>query len=108
MEHSVSPLANQLGLAAFLPILLQWMKNSRLPIFSWVNQHSDHVSRLFSILFAAFATAGIAFSYNDGSLVITGLAPAVIINFAWQVMQQFSMQEVAYRAIKPTLNGSRR
>lgn len=107
MEQAVSPLANQLGLAAVLPILLNWMKNSRLPMFSWINENTGLVSRAFSIVFAALTTVGIAFTYSDGSLTITGLTPWAILNFVWQVIQQFSMQEVAYRAIKPSLDASR-
>lgn len=107
MEHAISPLANQLGLAAFLPLLLEFMKNSRNPIFSWVSQNTALVSRAFSIVFAVATTVGISYTYNDGSLTISGLEPMKIINFVWQVIQQFSMQEIAYRAVKPSLVAER-
>lgn len=60
--------------------IIQWFKNSNLPIFKIFNQQSAGLNRTISWLAAVIAGLGIHYQYDPsvGALTITGLTAAAL------------------------------
>lgn len=95
-----------LGVAALLPLIIEYLKNSRLPIFGWVNHGTVLVTRLLSLAGAAANASGMLVTYADDTLTIVNLTIGTVALFAWEVAKQFGLQEVFYRAaVRPAESG---
>jgi hypothetical protein len=107
----MNALSIQLGLAAVVPLAIEALKNSRLPGLGWINQGTVVVSRLLSLLCAAAAAAGLVVEFDGslltpGTLTIANLGLWTAARFSWELVAQFSLQELAYRAaVQPTSAG---
>jgi hypothetical protein len=100
----VSMLSNQLGLAAMIPLLIQWLKTS--PRFAWIDDTTVGLARALQLVTATMATAGIAFAYAwDGStltLTFGNVTAPAVLGFLWELLKQVSFQEAVYRGlVKP-------
>lgn len=97
---SITPLADKLGLAILIPWLIQQMKTSQLPFFSFIGPFSTKLARSLSIGGAAASTVGIIFRYDPAAetLLITGIGAWSLLQFVFEFLKQFAMQEATYRA----------
>jgi hypothetical protein len=81
---------------------IQWLKNS--PLFPWVTKEKNLLLRLLAIATAAASALSINYTWNptDHSLTITGLTLSGIGMAAWAWIKSFALQELTYRAVKPS------
>ncbi|MGE0363071.1 MAG: hypothetical protein AB7R67_20325 [Vicinamibacterales bacterium] len=90
-----------LGIAALIPLLIEWAKKSNLPFLGWVNQGTVLIARALSFVGAAATVAGLTWTYTDNVLTVANLTAWTALLFAWEVAKQLGLQEVIYRgAIK--------
>ena len=93
-------ISTQLGAAALLSIVMNWLKQSRL--FPWITTESERLNRLVMIVGAGLAALGITVRCNWGthSCVVSGLDYHTVAIGAWVWFQQIAMTHGWYRATK--------
>ncbi len=94
--------------AVVIPQILQWMKESDLPLFKkWAPETSKYVKTWVGAIAAAAATAGIHIQFVNPEpgvygWLVTGLIGASITDRLYDFVVQWSMQQIAYeKIVKP-------
>lgn len=111
MDAQTVSLTNSLGIAALVPLLIEWAKNSKLPMLAWLDHGTVIWSRLLSLAFAAATAAGLVVGFDGsfwsgGTLTVANLSIWTLPVFLWEMAKQFGLQELAYRAaVKPETPG---
>ncbi len=83
--------------------IIQWMKNSNLPIFKAISQESAGLNRALAWLISLAAGIGIHYHYDPalGALTITGLTGSAIIAAAINATKSYGFTWLTYNvAIK--------
>jgi hypothetical protein len=96
-------LVDQLGSAAVVVFLLEWLKKQSW--FIWLTDESTkRVKWLFSLVFGALAVAGIGYVWtpSEGTLLVTGLTLTGIATALWHYIVQIVSQKVIYRVAVQT------
>jgi hypothetical protein len=76
--------------------LIQWIK--KIKQIPWISDDSAKLNRLISALLAAGTAVGIHATFNNGTLVITGLTLLGILTAAFNWLKAFVMNELIYQA----------
>lgn len=69
-----------------LHLLQRWSKTP------WITEHTAGITVAFRALLACCATIGLSWQYHGGTLIITGLTPAIIGAGIWHLLQQYAVQ----------------
>lgn len=101
MLESVEYTKLQFVLAALGSMLIQQMKLSPLSLFRWISKSTPTVSKIVAAITAAATTAGITWTFNDGTLLVTGLTDARIIKLLVEFISTYVFQLLAYRLMYP-------
>lgn len=89
----------QIAVAGAATHVLQWMKESKLPVFSWISAHSDTVNKWLSRGLAVATTVGLTLGGDAAHGWTLHIPPAEVLKTA---VIQYMMQTVYYRmAVKP-------
>lgn len=76
------------------------MKKSKIGALSWISTNTPWAARVLSAGGAAFAAAGITWTYNQaGDFVIHGLLAAAIGKAVWHTVINFGMQKGWYKQV---------
>ncbi len=92
-------LQDQIVLAGVAIWTIEKLKASKR--FTFIDRYTDQLNKALSMLLAVLATAGIGVTFNmaEGSLLITGLTPESVLNFAWSAASQFVIQQAGYHSV---------
>lgn len=106
MYYDANVLANQVAASSVVVWLIRAMKQSRMPAFAWVNEHSWLINRTLGIVAALAVSLGLSYQYAytpDGvaTLTITGLTVASLIDHARIWLVGYSLQQAGYRVSEP-------
>jgi len=83
-------IADQFGAAAALEFALHFLQRwSKTP---WITENTTKISATFRVMLAFFATIGLTWHYDGGTLVITGLSVSVIATGLWNFFRQYALQ----------------
>lgn len=99
-------LANQIGLAALIPLVIEWMKRTNLPGLAWITVSGGVAARVLNIIAATAASVGINIAWegsiwSGGTLTAAGVSLGALVALVWEIAKQLGLQEVIYRgAIK--------
>lgn len=79
--------------------LIQKLKESKK--FPVIDEYTDTLNKGLSMTLAAVGTAGIHFQmdWEQGTLLVSGLTAAVVLDIAKDVLTQFFMQQAAYHSV---------
>jgi hypothetical protein len=80
--------------------LIQNVKTSKVPFFSWINENTPGISRFVSVLAAALTAVGVGWSFqsDSGVLTISGLSWTALATFVWHVTKNYAFQHVMYKS----------
>ena len=98
MNESGSELTAHLTSGAAIVYGIQWLKTQGW--CPWLDEHSTAANRIVSVGGAVIAVMGITFSYDPavgGDIHIPMLS--VLLTGAWEVVKQFTLQQLTYDAI---------
>ena len=95
-------LGHQIGIAAGVVWLLEWLKRSNW--FPWLNQNSVLVNRVVSIVVALIAAIGVTMSITGnlqlgGSLTITFPSLPTMLDAGSHFLTQLVLQEGLYQQV---------
>lgn len=83
-------IADQFGAAAALEFALHFLERwSKTP---WITENTTKITAAFRVMLAFFATLGLTWHYDGGTLVITGLSVSVISLGLWNFFRQYALQ----------------
>lgn len=101
MDTAMGHLVAQGQMAAMVVYVIQFMKNSDLPIFAWISEHTKNVNRLVSTVAAILVAGGITWTYDGeaGRLVLEGITQPNVMHALWAVASQLVMQQVGYDVV---------
>jgi len=93
-------------LSAISVVFIQWLKKSSW--FPWLSDESSKVSlRIVSGLTAFATAAGLHWTYNDGTLTITGLTLMAVATALWAWLKQMVFNELIFQgAVKAPGNAA--
>lgn len=90
---------NQLTIPGLIAYGIQWMKNSKSPVFSWITVGTPWITRILAVVAAAGTAVGMTWTYTGGTLTITNLTWATVALAVWHVAQNYLLQHGWYKAI---------
>jgi hypothetical protein len=79
-------------------LIIQWLKNSRW--FKGLSPSSKTMNRLASIFAALLSATGIHFTFNAGTLVISGLALSTLVPAVVGWIKSFVLNELIYMGVQ--------
>jgi hypothetical protein len=79
-------------------LLIQWLKNSRW--FKALTPNTKTLNRLASIFAALLSATGIHFTFNAGTLTVTGLALASLLPALIGWVKSFVLNELIYMGVQ--------
>ncbi len=84
--------------SAITVAIIQWMKNSELPILKAFSQHSAGLNRTVAWIASLIAGVGIHYKYDPalGALTITGLTGTAIISAAVNATKSYGFNWLIY------------
>jgi len=89
---------SSLAAAALIAYVISWMKNSNWPVFAWISGETPKVNRIVAVVLSGIATVGIHATFNQGTLVITGLSATVVATGLWHWAVQFAYTHGWFKA----------
>lgn len=100
----MTDMSASLPMAILGSYLVQWIKNSPYSWLKAISPQNPNLVRLTSLVVAALATAGIAWSFapESGTLTISGLTPMALLTFLAEVVRQAVLQDFTFRAALQT------
>lgn len=106
MYYDANILANQIGASGLTVWLIRAMKQSHLPMFAWINEHSWLVNRTLAILASLAVSLGLSYQYSytpEGilTLSLSGLTVASLIDHARIWLVGYMIQQSGYRLTEP-------
>ena len=90
-------LSAQITVAVVSTYALQLLKQSRL--FPWLTVETQTLNRIAGSVIALLTSVGILVTFSSGTLMITGLTPINLLHAAAHFIQQWVMQQVAYKTV---------
>ncbi len=81
---------DQFAAGAALEYLLHLLqRSSKTP---WITEHTTKITVFCRAMLAFFATIGLSWHYQGGTLTITGLSATVIFAGLWHLFRQYAVQ----------------
>jgi hypothetical protein len=74
------------ALEYLLHLLQQWSKTP------WITEHTTKITMICRGALAFFATIGLSWHYQGGTLTISGLSATVILAGLWHLFRQYAVQ----------------
>ena len=92
-------LTSQMTSAYITSALLEWLKAK--PWFPFASADTAVLNRATSMIFALIAAIGLHYTFDaeSGVLTITGLTAANILHTGWAWIQQYALQQAAFRGL---------
>jgi hypothetical protein len=99
MTMNDTTLSVQFTIALISTYALQWLKETKF--FPWLTTETQALNRAVSLVIAFLASAGIlvGFDHTAGVLTISGLTAANLLHAASRFVQQWAMQQAAYKGL---------
>jgi hypothetical protein len=98
-------LSAQITVAVVSTYALQLLKQSKF--FPWLTVETQTLNRVAGSLIALLTSVGILVTFSAGTLMITGLTPINLLHAAAHFVQQWVMQQVAYKTVvSPPMPGA--
>ena len=97
----MNPLLNQLSINVLAAAIIQAAKRSDSKALAWINTNTPWINRIIAFIAAIATATGIAWTYNAGTLTITGLTATTILVALWKIVQNYLAQHVFYRIMYP-------
>lgn len=90
-------LSAQITVAVVSTYALQLLKQSKF--FPWLTVETQTLNRIAGSIIALLTSVGILVTFSAGTLMITGLTPINLAHAAAHFIQQWVMQQVAYKTV---------
>ena len=92
-----SELGAQASIAILVSFIMQWVKKSRF--FPWLTVETEKLNYWMSVIIAFLTGIGIFVTWNQGTLIISGLTSSNIYHALVRGLEQWAFQTTAYRAL---------
>lgn len=80
---------------------IQWLKKSKSPYLTFINQHSDRVNIVANLVAAFIAATGLHYTYDEhvGTLMLTGLTVTAIRHGIFETARSYAFNQIIYETM---------
>lgn len=99
-------LLNELTIPGLISYVIQQMKVTNNPAFSWITKETPWITKMVAVLGAGLTAAGMSWTYTGGTLTVKNLTVMTVLVSLWHVVQNYLLQHGWYQVVFKDIQGA--